>query len=114
MEIHQDRIEIRKFEFDDDLYIADPPLRFRVKSDSESKLYDLRGEFGIILGARSQTDLMGDLNDTIRVLWEEYAKEDPERLSGDAQDLRDEINSRFRKWPSNVEWSSQRSSEKDL
>ena len=98
VEIHEDRIEIRKFEFDDDLYIADPPLRFRVKSDPENTLYDLRGEFGIILGARSRIDLMKDLNDTLRMLWEEYAKEDPERLSGDAQDLRDEINNRFRKW----------------
>ena len=98
VEIHENRIEIGKFEFDDDLYIADPPLRFQVKSDPESKLYDLRGEFGIILGARSRIDLLEDLNDTLRMLWEEYAKEDPESLSGDAQELRDEINNRFRKW----------------
>ena len=98
VEIHENRIEIGKFEFDDDLYIADPPLSFQVKSDPESKLYDLRGEFGIILGARSRIDLLEDLNDTLRMLWEEYAKEDPERLSGDAQELRDEINNRFRKW----------------
>ena len=98
VEIHENRIEIGKFEFDDDLYIADPPLRFPVKFDPESELYDLRGEFGIILGARSQIDLMEDLNDTLRMLWEEYAKEDPERLSGDARELRDEINCRFRKW----------------
>ena len=97
-EIHENRIEIGKFEFGDDLCIADPPLHFSVKFDPESELYDLRGEFGIILGARSQIDLMEDLNDTLRMLWEEYAKEEPERLSGDARELRDEIKSRVRKW----------------
>lgn len=96
-EFDGDHIEIGEFEFDDDLYVADPPLRFQVKFDSEIKLYDLQGEFGIILGARSWIDLTRDLNDTLRMLWEEYAKEDPERLSGDARDLRDEIISRFRK-----------------
>ena len=98
VEINEDHIEIGKFEFDNDLYIADPPLRFRVKSDPENELHDLRGEFGIILGARSRIDLMEDLNDTLRMLWDEYAKEDPEKLSGDARDLRNEIKSRFRRW----------------
>lgn len=98
VEINEDHIEIGKFEFDDDLYIADPPLRFRVKSDPESELCDLQGEFGIILGSRSRIDLMEDLNDTLRMIWEEYAKEDPEKLSGDARELRDKIRNRFRKW----------------
>lgn len=98
VEIHEDQIEIRKFEFDNDLYVANPPLNFRVKFDPECKLYDLRGEFGIILSAPSRIDLMENLNDALRLLWDEYAKEDPERLSGDAQDLRNEINNRLRKW----------------
>lgn len=76
-------------------YHADPPLRFQVSVDRNrrsrnrrSRLYYLWGDFGIELSAESRPELEEALDSTLDILWEEYAQERPERLSGDARELR--------------------------
>ena len=77
-------------------YQADPPLRFQVSVD-RNRIYCLRGDFGIELSAESRPELEEALDSTLDMLWEEYAQERPERLSGDARRLRFALLDRIRR-----------------
>ena len=92
-------IERRDWTFRNIRYQADPPLRFQVNigRDPRNRVYDLRGDFGIELSAELRTELEEALNSTLDMLWNEYAQEHPERLSGDARRLRLALLDRIRR-----------------
>ena len=77
-------------------YQANPPLRFQVSVD-RNRLYYLRGDFGVELSAESRPELKEALDSTLDMLWEEYAQERPERLSGDARRLKSALLGRIRR-----------------
>ena len=89
-------IEKREFTLYNIRYLADPPLRFHVNFDWRSRLYGLRGDFGIDLAAESRSGLDEALDSALDMLWNEYACENPERLSGDARALREALLRRIR------------------
>lgn len=76
-------------------YKAEPPLTFEVKFDHEHHLYELRGEFNIVISAKSFSELRESLDAELDMLWVEYAKEDPQALSLDARELREQLLGRF-------------------
>ena len=91
-------IERRDWTFRNVRYRADPPLRFQMNvGRPRNQVYDLRGDFGIELSAESRPELEETLDSTLDMLWEEYAQERPERLSGDACELRRELLERIRR-----------------
>ena len=92
-------IEIRDLILCNVRYQADPPLRFQVSVDRNrrNRLYYLRGDFGIELSAESRPELKEALDSTLGMLWEEYAQEIPERLSGDARRLKSALLDRIRR-----------------
>ena len=72
-------------------YKAEPPLKFDVKFDRKHHLYELRGEFNIVLSAKSFSELREALDAELDMLWVEYAKEDPKTLSLDARELQEQL-----------------------
>ena len=94
-----DVIERRDWTFRNVRYQAEPPLRFQVNvgRDPRSRVYDLRGDFGIELSAELRTELEESLDSTLDMLWNEYAQEHPERLSGDARRLKFALLDRIRR-----------------
>ena len=89
-------IELRELALYNVLYRADPPLRFHVTFDADDQLYDLDGDFEISLSADSRPQLLQELNEVLAMLWIDYAQEQPERLSPEAQNLRIELLERLR------------------
>ena len=77
-------------------YKAEPPLSFDVKFDHEHQLYELQGEFNILISGKSFSELRDSLDAELDMLWVEYAKEDPQALSLDAQELQKQLVDRFR------------------
>lgn len=77
-------------------YKAEPPLIFDVKFDHEHQLYELRGDFNILISGKSFSELRDSLDAELDMLWVEYAKEDPQALSLDARELRKQLVDRFR------------------
>ena len=91
-------IERRDWTFRNVRYRADPPLRFQINvGRPRNQVYDLRGDFGIELSAESRPELEEALDSTLDMLWEEYAQERPERLSGDARRLQSALLDRIRR-----------------
>lgn len=88
IEIDETPIEIREIVIDNVRYRAAPPLRFEVKFDSQDCLYDLQGDFGILVHAATRDDLEDMLRDNLDMLWVEYAQEDPEKLARSARNSR--------------------------
>ena len=74
---------------------AVPPLRFDVAFDANSGVYELTGEFDIVLASPTRRELEDALDDTLAMLWREYAEGDPAALSPKAAALRRELRSRF-------------------
>ena len=98
-ELLHEVIERRDLFFDNVRYQAEPPLRFQVSVDRDQLnwIYYLRGDFGIELSAKSRQELEDALDETLEMLWEEYAHERPERLSGDACELKFRLLDRIRR-----------------
>ena len=97
IEVNESPIQIREFVFGDARYHLDPPLSFEVSFNREDHLYDLCGDFEVKLSAESRPDLEDALDDSLVMLWTEYAQEQPSRLSPKAQELRSQLLGRFRK-----------------
>ena len=76
-------------------YRATPPLRFNVTFDRADAFYDLQGPFHILLSADSREELVDALEAELRMLFADYAEEDPANLASDAKKLREELRSRF-------------------
>jgi hypothetical protein len=70
---------------------ARQPLSFEIHFDEEESFYSLTGPFGITLGAHTRPELEDMLYDCLAMLWEEYALEDPARLTEQAQRLRNDL-----------------------
>ena len=96
LEIDETPIEKREIVIDNVRYRVVPPLRFEVKFDSKDCLYDLQGDFGILVHAETRNALEDMLWDSLDMLWIEYAQEDPEKLTMSAQRLRAELRCRLR------------------
>ena len=77
-------------------YKADPPLKFDINFDHKHQLYELHGEFNIVISARSFSELREALDAELDMLWVEYAKEDSQALSLDARELKKKLLCRFR------------------
>ena len=88
-------IVVRWIVFDTGEYIAEPPLRFEVSFDAEAALFDLEGDFGVILCAETRDELEDLLADTLGLQWDEYALAGPDALSPKAQELRLELLQRY-------------------
>ena len=88
-------IVVRWIVFDTGEHIAEPPLRFEVSFDAEAGLFDLEGEFGVILCAETRDELEDVLADTLGLQWDEYALAGPDALSPKAQELRHELLQRY-------------------
>lgn len=95
--MHEIVIEKRELFFRNEIYRADPPLRFRASFDRRGRIYDIRGDFGIEISVESRSEIEEALDSTLEMLWSEYALEDPERLTRDAQILRRRLLDRIRK-----------------
>ena len=94
--VDESPIEVSELTIDNVHYTIDPPLHFDVEFDREDQLYDLQGDFDVTLSDESRSELMAALDATLKMLWIEYALEDPRRLSPKGRKLRDEIRKRFR------------------
>ncbi len=89
-------IVIKETIINNKVYRADPPLHFDVSYNKKASLYDLRGDFGIILCDSSRMDLEETLKEHLKFLWKEYAEESSNRLTSEANNLRDELLKRLR------------------
>ena len=94
--VDESPVEVCELTIDNVHYTIDPPLHFDVEFDDEDQLYDLQGDFDVTLSDESRSELMAALDATLKMLWNEYALEDPQRLSPKGRRLRDEIRRRFR------------------
>ena len=97
--VDESSIEISNLYIDNISYRADPPLRFSVHFDQKDQLYDLDGDFNITVFAESRSDLETELLEELRMLWLEYAQDDPKRLSREARKLRKELRARLERLP---------------
>ena len=100
IKVLHDVIERRDLVFDNVRYQAEPPLRFQVSVDRVrwNWIYHIEdSDFGIELSAESRQELEDALDSTLYMLWEEYAQEHLERLSGDARRLRRALLDRIRR-----------------
>ncbi len=88
-------IERSGFSVEGRSYVAAPPLRFDVAFNRGDRLYELAGEFGIVLASATRAELEELLDDTLRMLWREYAEEDPAALSPKALELRRSLRGRL-------------------
>lgn len=77
-------------------YAVTPPLEFTVTFDREDGLYDLSGDLDILLTAETRTDLLEVVEATLVMLWQDYALEEPDRLTPAARRLREKLLDRFR------------------
>ena len=91
----EDTIELRNLHLYNVAYRASPPLRFKVRYDPRDQLYDVDGEFGISVSASSPSDLHHELHEALSMLWIEYGKESPDRLSPKARRLRTDLRKRL-------------------
>ena len=89
-------IVIKETIINNKVYRADPPLHFDVSYNKKASLYDLRGDFGIILCDSSRMDLEETLKEHLKFLWKEYAEESSNRLTSEADDLKNEMLKRLR------------------
>ncbi len=96
VQVNQDPIEVHECRIANVCYRIDPPLRFTVRFDLESCLYDLQGDLGICLFAEDRSGLEDSLGAEIQMLWSEYAREDPSCLSPEGLKLREHLRVRFR------------------
>lgn len=94
-DVNENSIEIGVVAIDGVQYAAAPPLRFDVSLDPRSELYEVAGEFDILLSCPTRAELEDELNDTLAMLWQEYADEDPATLSPKAAALRSELRARL-------------------
>lgn len=93
-EVDERPIERGGFSVGERSYTAAPPLRFNVAFNRGDRLYELAGEFDIVLTSATRAELKKLLDDTLRMLWREYAEEDPAALSPKALELRRQLRSR--------------------
>lgn len=94
-EVDERPIERGGFSVEERSYVAAPPLRFDVAFNRGDRLYELAGEFSIVLASATRDELEELLDDTLRMLWREYAEEDPAALSPKALELRSQLRSRI-------------------
>lgn len=94
-EVNERPIERGGFSVGERSYVAAPPLRFNVAFNRGDRLYELAGDFDIVLTSATRAELEELLDDTLRMLWREYAEEDPAALSSKALELRSQIYSRI-------------------
>lgn len=95
LEVDDSPMQVRFVEIDGNALEAKEPLDFDVVYNAESQLYELSGEFDIILGAETRPELEGQLNDELVMLWEEYALAEPDSLTTAAQRLRENLLATF-------------------
>ena len=88
-------IVVRSIVFDTGEYIPAPPLRFDVSFDAEAGLFDLEGDFRVVLCAETRDALEDLLADTLGLQWDEYALQGPDALSPKAEELRLELLQRY-------------------
>ena len=96
LSVDESPIIVGELNIDDTCYLADPPLSFKVTFDRKDLLYDLEGDFGIMLSGLARPDLEQILRNELELLWNEYAKEKSSRLSAQARKLRKNLRERFR------------------
>lgn len=94
-DVDESPMEVKEVIYGNVRYVPTMPLHFDVAFDRADALYDLEGPFDVMLSADSREDLADALRAELNLLFEDYAVEDPARLSLGAQKLRDQIRDRF-------------------
>lgn len=94
LEIDDSPIDVIQFEAGGKICKATRPVSFPVKFDVDTQLFEIEGEFGVIIGAETRPHLESHLYAEMSMLWTEYAEVSEEVLSSSAKALRsDMINS---------------------
>ncbi len=90
--------EIDRVNHDGSVLVIDPPLILTPISDMENAdlLTVEDGEFNLCVGAETREALEEEVRLHLAVMWQEYALEDPEKLTADAQQLRTALRTRMR------------------
>lgn len=84
----------RSFTVRSRLFVADPPLKFRVTR--EDGVYVLTGDLDVNLAVTNPADLRSCLDGMLSTMWEEFAEAPPDQLSGLAKRLQVEMQARVK------------------
>jgi hypothetical protein len=95
IEIDESPITIAAFHFGKRQYSAARPLRFPVTFSPAEGTYTAIGDFHVMVSAETRAELVDAVENALAFLWREYVVSDPQNLSGDAQSLRDQLESAF-------------------
>ncbi len=90
--------EIDRIDLAGSVLVIDPPLILTPISDAENAglLTVEDGEFNLCVGAETRGALEDEVRQHLAFMWREYALEDPEKLTADAQQLRTALRTRMR------------------
>lgn len=95
LEIDDSPIEVEQFEANGSLYKAKRQISFPVKFDVETQLFEIEGDFGIVLGAETRPYLESQLYAELSMLWVEYAEASEDILTETAKALKLELINSF-------------------
>ena len=96
LEIDTSPIEISKIKLGGRIYRAAPLLMFEVHFNYEEYFYALEGDFEIIVTGESRYEIEDTLNETLNILWTDYAQGSPEKLAPHAVKLKNGLLERFK------------------
>ena len=96
LEIDTSPIEISEIKLGGRIYRAAPPLMFEVNFNYEEYFYALEGDFEIIVTGESRYEIEDALNETLNILWTDYAQGSSEILAPHAVKLKNGLLERFK------------------
>ncbi len=88
-------IEVSKIRVNNEVLLADPPLRYEVSFLRVDSCYFLEGDLGLTLHAFSRRELESVLNESLESWWVNYAMEEDGNLSSGARRLKKLLLARF-------------------
>lgn len=88
-------ITIKQFEVAGKQISVVPPLTFEIDLDENSEMLSASSEFDILVCAETRSSLEDEIDESLRMLWIEYAQEDDDILSPKAIELAKAIRERF-------------------
>lgn len=88
-------IAIDKLNFPEFTVLVNPPLTFEIELDEDSGLLSVEGDFNVIVIAETRSLLEAEIEETLKMLWVEYADESEEHLSALAVEFSRELRSRL-------------------
>jgi hypothetical protein len=95
IEVDESPIMVTAFRFAGRQYSAARPLEFPVTFSPMEGIYTATGDFHMMVSAETRPELEDAVDNALAFLWREYVVSDPQTLSGDAQSLREQLESAF-------------------